>query len=149
MRIPHRSVARHAKVIANGPELERCTRRELAGFRSVLLVIALGTAGLTHAQTATAPPADDKLTWRGITLYGTIDIGLQYESHGAPFSDYYTPASTNIVQKDSRESVFGLTGSNFSQTKVGLKGLEPIAAAVSYTHLRAHETGRNLVCRLL
>ena len=22
-------------------------------------------------------------------------------------------------------------------------------AAVSYTHLRAHETGRNLVCRLL
>src|SRR5678810_1320435 len=24
-----------------------------------------------------------------------------------------------------------------------------IASAVSYTHLRAHETGRNLVCRLL
>ena len=23
------------------------------------------------------------------------------------------------------------------------------ACAVSYTHLRAHETGRNLVCRLL
>ena len=27
-------------------------------------------------------------------------------------------------------------------------GLEP-EEAVSYTHLRAHETGRNLVCRLL
>ena len=26
---------------------------------------------------------------------------------------------------------------------------EADAAAVSYTHLRAHETGRNLVCRLL
>ena len=25
----------------------------------------------------------------------------------------------------------------------------PAPAAVSYTHLRAHETGRNLVCRLL
>jgi predicted porin len=110
MRIPHRSVARHAKVIS----------------RSVLPVIALSTVGLAHAQTAAAPPADDKLTWHGITLYGTIDIGLQYESHGAPFSDYYTPASTNIVQKDSRESVFGVTGSNSSQTKVGLKGLEPI-----------------------
>ena len=24
-----------------------------------------------------------------------------------------------------------------------------VSAAVSYTHLRAHETGRNLVCRLL
>src|SRR5678809_1710893 len=25
----------------------------------------------------------------------------------------------------------------------------PVIGAVSYTHLRAHETGRNLVCRLL
>ena len=28
-------------------------------------------------------------------------------------------------------------------------GIICIAFAVSYTHLRAHETGRNLVCRLL
>ena len=27
--------------------------------------------------------------------------------------------------------------------------LVELAKAVSYTHLRAHETGRNLVCRLL
>ena len=27
--------------------------------------------------------------------------------------------------------------------------MKVIAVAVSYTHLRAHETGRNLVCRLL
>ena len=26
---------------------------------------------------------------------------------------------------------------------------QPCLATVSYTHLRAHETGRNLVCRLL
>jgi predicted porin len=94
--------------------------------------VAFYAAGITQAQTAAAPApagaaADDSLTWHGITLYGTIDIGLQYESHGAPFSDYYTPASTNIVQKDSRESVTGVTGSNLSQTKVGLRGLEPIA----------------------
>ena len=30
-----------------------------------------------------------------------------------------------------------------------LNPLEQAAAPVSYTHLRAHETGRNLVCRLL
>jgi len=82
-----------------------------------------------QAQTAPAPApaADDSLTWHGVTLYGTVDVGLQFESHGAPFSDYYTPASTNIVQKDSRESVTGATGSNLSQSKVGLRGLTPIA----------------------
>jgi predicted porin len=96
-------------------------------LQAMLLAGALGIAGAAQAQAASAPSTDDKLTWHGITLYGTIDIGLQYESHGAPFSDYYTPASTNIVQKDSRESVFGLTGSNLSQTRVGVRGLEPIA----------------------
>jgi predicted porin len=101
-------------------------RRGLVSLQRALLLAALSTASLAHAQAVTAPPADDKLSWHGITLYGTIDIGLQYESHGAPFSDYYTPASTNIVQKDSRESVFGVTGSNSSQTRIGLRGLEPI-----------------------
>jgi predicted porin len=115
--------------ISNGPELGQRARRELGSLQSILLVTALSAVGIAHAQTATAPApaADDSLTWHGITLYGTVDVGLQYESHGAPFSDYYTPASTNIVQRDSRESIFGATGSNFSQSKVGLRGLEPIA----------------------
>src|SRR5674476_43047 len=33
-------------------------------------------------------------------------------------------------------------------TKTGSPGMQP-CISVSYTHLRAHETGRNLVCRLL
>jgi predicted porin len=104
-------------------------RQRQSGLKSVLLLAAFGAAGTTLAQTApaSAPASDDSLTWHGITLYGTVDIGIQYESHGAPFSDYYTPASTNIVQKDSRESVTGATGSNLSQSKVGLRGLTPIA----------------------
>jgi len=100
-------------------------------FPSVVMVAALGVSGVAQAQTATAPtapPDKNSLTWHGITLYGTIDIGLQYESHGAAFSDYYTPASTNIIQKTGHESVLGATGSNLSQTKIGLRGLEPIAA---------------------
>src|SRR5678809_1612870 len=31
----------------------------------------------------------------------------------------------------------------------GIKVVSPSTGSVSYTHLRAHETGRNLVCRLL
>jgi predicted porin len=100
----------------------------LRPLRSMLVLAALSAVGVCQAQTAgaPAPASDSSLTWHGITLYGTIDIGLQYESHGAPFSDYYTPASTNIIQKTGYESVFGATGSNLSQTKIGLRGLEPI-----------------------
>jgi predicted porin len=106
----------------------RIPRRSFAHplLRCVLLVAAVSAYAPVHAQTA-APAADDGLSWRGITLYGTIDIGLQYESHGAPFSDFYTPASTNIIQKPGREAVFGVTNSNVGQSKIGLRGLEPIA----------------------
>jgi predicted porin len=109
-------------------QLEQRARREFGGLKSAFPLAALGAVGLAHAQTANvpAPAADDSLTWHGITLYGTVDIGLQYESHGAPFSNYYTPASTNIIQKSGHESVFGATGSNLSQSKIGLRGFEPI-----------------------
>jgi predicted porin len=69
---------------------------------------------------------DDSLTWHGITLYGVIDIGLQYETHGQPYSDFRPAASGNIVQKNSRESVFGATPSNMGQSRVGLQGDEPL-----------------------
>lgn len=95
------------------------------------LMTALGAAATAQAQTINGPldsskNDDQRLTYKGITLYGTIDIGLQLETHGAPFSDYYTPASTNIIQKPGRETVTGLTGSNMSQSKVGLRGSEPL-----------------------
>lgn len=90
-------------------------------------------AGPALAQTlppvtpATQIAEDQGLTWHGITIYGIIDVGLQYETHGAPFSDYHPAGSANIVQKNSRQSVFGATPSNLSQSRIGIQALEPLA----------------------
>jgi predicted porin len=92
-----------------------------------LIGISLLSAGLAHAQTAVAPPADDALTYHGITLYGTVDLGLQYQTHGAPISDYFPAGSADIVQKNSNHSITGVTPNNLSQSKIGLQGVEPIA----------------------
>jgi predicted porin len=67
------------------------------------------------------------LTWHGITLYGIVDVGLQYETHGAPFSDYFMASSADIVQKNSRRSIVGATSSNLSQSRIGLQGIEPLS----------------------
>ena len=95
---------------------------------SLVLGVALAIAGTAQAQTKTGPDlaADNSLTWNGITLYGVIDIGLQYEEHGAPFSDYHPAGSANIVQKNSRQSVTGLTPNNMGQSRIGLSALEPL-----------------------
>ena len=65
-------------------------------------------------------------TWHGITLYGVIDIGLQYDTHSAPFTPYRPAASGNIVRQNDSQSVTGLTPSNMGQSRVGLQGIEPL-----------------------
>jgi predicted porin len=103
------------------------------GWGGLILLCAMTLALPAFSQQKTGPgiTGDDSLTWYGITLYGVIDIGLQYETHGAPLSDYRPAASGNIVQKNSRESIFGATPSNMGQSRVGLQGDEPLYGDLS------------------
>ena len=100
------------------------------GWYAAILIGTLGATSPALAQQKTGPGlnADDSLTWNGITLYGVLDVGVQYDTHSAPFTPYRPAASGNIVRSNSRDSsVIGLTPSNMGQTRVGLQGLEPLA----------------------
>jgi predicted porin len=115
-------------------------------IRASLLMSSLAAAGVAQAQTAPAPataPATTapvvvtkteatSLTWSGITLYGIVDIGLQYQNHGAPISDYFPGGTLAIIAKNSHQSVTGLTPNNLSQSRIGLSGLEPIGGDFSF-----------------
>ena len=87
-------------------------------------------ASVVHAQTtsaqAPAAPADESLTWHGITLYGIIDSGIQYNTHSAAFSDYFISGGSDIVQKNSGNSVIGVTSNPMSQSRIGLQGKESL-----------------------
>jgi predicted porin len=115
-------------------------RRAIKAAVGVALLGALSAvSGLANAQSAVGPvmaPADGALTYKGITLYGIVDVGLQLETHGAPFSDYFAGTSADIVQKDSNHSAFGLTSNNLSQSRIGLMGLEPLGAGDWYAIFR-------------
>src|SRR6202171_817884 len=98
------------------------------GWCGLVLVSAMTASVPALAQQKTGPgiTGDDSLTWHGITLYGVVDIGLQYDTHSAPFTPYRPAASGNIVRQNSRQSVTGLTPSNMGQSRVGLQGIEPL-----------------------
>ncbi len=100
-------------------------RKGRAGFLKVGLVLGsvLAATGLAQAQTV---PADDSLTYKGITLYGIVDLGLQYQTHGAPINDFFVAGSADIVQKNSNHSILGVTPSNLSQSRIGLNGKEEL-----------------------
>jgi predicted porin len=97
-------------------------------WAGVFLLSALAAAVPARAQQKTGPgiTGEDSLTWHGITLYGVIDIGVQYDTHSAPFTPYRPSASGNIVRQNSRQSVIGLTPSNMGQSRVGLQGTEAL-----------------------
>lgn len=92
-----------------------------------LLAAALLAAGsAAQAQTASQSSTDESLTWHGITLYGIIDADFQYETHGAPFSNYFISGGSDIVQKNSNNAVSGVTSNGMSQSRIGLQGKEPL-----------------------
>ena len=69
---------------------------------------------------------ETNLTMMGVTLYGTIDMGLSYQNHGAPLNDFLYLGSNEMLQKNSTRTVWGMTPSGLSQSKVGLKFYEPV-----------------------
>ena len=102
--------------------------RRHRGAAIALALVALAAALPAAAQQKTGPGVDteDSLTWKGITLYGVVDIGYQFDTHSAPFTPYRPAASGNIVRSNSYQSASGLTPSNMGQSRVGLQGLEPL-----------------------
>jgi len=103
-------------------------------IRACLLTASLAAAGIAQAQTAPSAPApapatkaeDSSLTWKGITLYGIVDIGIQNDTHSAPFSDYFPAVSGSLVQKNDYDSPTGIAGNNLSQSRIGISGNEPL-----------------------
>jgi predicted porin len=103
------------------------------GLYGLALALGMSASHPALAQQKTGPgiTGDDSLTWHGITLYGVIDVGLQYDTHSAPFTPYRPAASGNIVRQNDYQSAFGVTPSNIGQSRVGLQGIEPLNDYVS------------------
>ncbi len=83
------------------------------------------------------------LTWNGITLYGTVDIGVEYVSHGAPLSQTWGPGLPSFIQNFSNHSIFSVNGNGLSQSKIGLSGVEPLFGSTDWSGVFRVETGFN------
>jgi predicted porin len=126
-------VRNQKRTTASTSTADNCSgKRGLRGLTTSALALALlaaSSGALAQTTTQTGLPAaveDGGLTWKGITLYGIIDAAVQYETHGAPFNDYFISGGSDIVQKNSNNPVFGVTSNGLSQSRVGLQGNEPL-----------------------
>src|SRR5947209_13987312 len=72
-----------------------------------------------------------QLTWHGITLYGTVDAGAGWQSHGAPWDPRSAVGASYLIQKQNRSPLWSLAPNGLSNSTIGIKGTEPIGDSVS------------------
>jgi predicted porin len=70
--------------------------------------------------------ADDGAAASGITFYGKLDVGLTYDTHGAPTTDGGTLGSNYVISKNSGRSMFQMIQSGLGQSVLGIKGADDL-----------------------
>ena len=79
-----------------------------------------------------AGPQECPLTWNGITLYGSIDVGAGYQTHGVPFNSAYPNGVEELISKNSNAPRYTLLPNALGQSYVGIKGIETISGNWSF-----------------
>jgi predicted porin len=125
--------------------------QKLGIFAAVILAAAAASCGVevwaadvgpTGASAAASAPkpctglwdfidTSCQLTWRGITIYGTIDAGAGWQSHGAPLDSRAPPGASYIIQKMNRSPIWSLAPNALTNSTIGIKGTEPIGGNTS------------------
>ena len=78
------------------------------------------TCGSFYDFFATSCP----LTWYGVTLYGTVDMGATWQSHGTPFNGTAVVGDEYLLSKNSNRPGFHRAPNQLSQSNIGIKGNE-------------------------
>jgi predicted porin len=85
--------------------------------------LSLATCSSLEDFVVTACP----LTWNGITVYGTIDAGVSWRSHGAPFNGSSASGVDYLIQKYSRGPRWDLGPNGLTNSNIGITGNQPFA----------------------
>ena len=97
-----------------------------------------GPGTIQEQRTATAAPAAatiggtppipsaNALTYKGITLYGGVDLGVTYQTHGTPLSSQYGSGLEELISKNSNRSLVSVVPNALSYSNIGLRGTEPL-----------------------
>jgi predicted porin len=109
-------------------------------------MLALG--GLTVSASAAdldsgslKDPLPDTLTYKGVTVYGAIDVGYAYQTHGVPVGGANGAVlnTTMFGSANSNRAISTMSANGLSQSFIGVKAEEAIG--MGWTVLAKAETG--------
>jgi predicted porin len=68
----------------------------------------------------------------GVRVYGAIDVGYAYQTHGAPFDKYFVTGASYFLQKMNRQSMWGLAPNGLGNSNIGVQIKEPLGGGWSF-----------------
>ena len=94
-----------------------------------LLICALALGGFAASAQAAdlsvdslKDPLPEKLSYAGVTLYGTIDVGYAYQTAGLPESSYFYTGQNYLINSSAKtRAISTLTNNAMSQSQIGVK----------------------------
>ena len=69
---------------------------------------------------------DGPITWHGITLFGALDAGVAWQSHGTPFNGAYPQGLEYAITKNSNRPGVAIAPGGMGYSGIGLKGEQEI-----------------------
>ena len=75
---------------------------------------------------------DCPLAWNGITVYGAIDIGIDYMTHGVRFNRFYPHGVEILIAKNSQNARYSVAPNGLGQSVAGIKGTRKLAQDWSF-----------------
>jgi predicted porin len=111
--------------------------------KSYLLGTAIGLV-LVGTSAQAADPLPDSLSLGGVTVYGTVDVGYAYQSHGVPLNSVFPGGLEYQAFTTTRNfagSVSTVAESGLEQSKIGIRVSEPIGG--DFKLIATAETGFN------
>lgn len=115
-----------------------------------LLICALALGGFAASAQAAdlsidslKDPLPDTISYHGVTIYGTVDVGYGYNSNGAPASGnlYAAESFMEYGNKMGREAFSSLTNNALSQSQIGVKVEESLG--MGFVGIGKIDTGFN------
>ena len=81
------------------------------------------------------------LTWYGVTVFGTVDMGVNYSTHGTPFDPNHPTGEAYLIGAGGTNAPNRLSGffpgeNGLSQSEIGVKIAEPIGGGWSFVGQR-------------
>jgi len=73
-----------------------------------------------------------QLSAYGVRVYGTVDVGFGYQTHGAPLDRNFVTGASYFLQKMNRSAMWGLAPNGLSQSNIGIQIKEPPATGWSF-----------------